>query len=46
MQRLDWLAQSNLRSSALPMVMLEAERLHRISAPASAPTVEGGCGAQ
>jgi hypothetical protein len=34
-------AQSSLRSSALPMVMLEADRLHRISAPASAPTGGG-----
>ena len=34
-------AQSNLRSSALPIVMLEAERLVRISAPASAPMRRG-----
>src|SRR6478609_6190262 len=40
----DWL--SSLRSSDLPMTMLEAERLARIVAPASAPIVEGGVGDQ
>ncbi|MNE39665.1 hypothetical protein D3C80_1336280 [compost metagenome] len=44
--RLDWLAHSRARSSALPMTMLEADRLHRMRAPASAARVDGGCGAQ
>jgi hypothetical protein len=35
-------AQSNLRSSALPIVMFEADRLVRISAPASAPRSRAG----
>ena len=39
-------AQSTSRSSALPTTMLEAERLQRISAPASAAVVEGGVGDQ
>ena len=34
------------RSSDLPMVMFEAERLARIVAPASAPADEGGTAAQ
>ncbi|MNE47864.1 hypothetical protein D3C77_171070 [compost metagenome] len=44
--RADWLAHNSARSSALPMTMLEADRLHRMRAPASAARVEGGCGAQ
>jgi len=34
------------RSSDLPMTMFEADRLHRIVAPAIAPSEDGGVGAQ
>ena len=44
--RADCARHSIWRSSDLPMTMLEADRLHRIVAPASAPAVEGGSGAQ
>ena len=46
MQRADCEAHRRRRASALPMVMLLAERLSRISAPASAAAVEGGSGTQ
>ena len=46
MQRVDCEAHSSSRSSALPTTMLEADRLQRIRAPAMAPEVDGGCGAQ
>ncbi len=46
MQRADWLSQSRRRRSALPMVMLLAERLISTSAPASAAWLEGGIGVQ
>ena len=46
MQREDCEAHNRRRISALPIVMLLAERLSRISAPASAASVLGGCGTQ
>ena len=46
MQRIDCEAQSSRARPALPTTMFEAERLQRISAPASAPRVDGGVGAQ
>ena len=42
----DWPAQSARRYSALPIVMLLAERLASTVAPASAPQVLGGMGTQ
>src|SRR3546814_9266062 len=44
--RIDWAAHSSMRSRALPMTMLDADRLARMSAPAMAPVVDGGVGAQ
>ena len=41
-QRVDCDAHSTARSSALPITTFDAERLQRITAPASAPCVEGG----
>jgi hypothetical protein len=46
MQRIDCDAQSTARWSAFPTTMFEADKLHNISAPASAPWVEGGSAAQ
>mgnify|MGYP005811242565 CR=1 FL=1 len=46
MHRIDWDADSRCRSADLPTTMLEADRLQSSSAPASAPSVEGGVGAQ
>ena len=44
MQRADCEAHNSRRICALPIVMLLAERLRRISAPASAAAALGGCG--
>ena len=44
--RADCAAASIARSRALPIVMLDADRLPITSAPASAAWVEGGVGAQ
>ena len=44
--RADCAAASIARSRALPMTMFEADRLQQMVAPASAPSVEGGVGAQ
>ena len=46
MHRADCEAHSSRRASALPMVILLADRFSRISAPASAAAVDGGCGTQ
>ena len=44
--RADWLPHSSRRISALPMVMLLAERFSSTSAPASAAWLDGGTGIQ
>src|SRR3546814_11960546 len=44
--RIDWAAHSSMRSRALPMTMLDADRLAGMSAPAMAPGVDGGVGAR
>jgi len=46
MPRADWLPHSRRRASALPMVMLLADRLTRSSAPARAAWLDGGTGTQ
>ena len=46
MARADWLPHSRRRASALPMVMLLADRLTSSSAPASAAWLDGGTGTQ
>ncbi len=46
MQRDDWEAHSSRRWAALPMTMLEADRLSSTSAPARAAPVEGGSATQ
>ncbi len=46
MPRIDWLPHSKRRASALPMVMLLAERFISTSAPAKAAWLEGGTGTQ
>ena len=46
MPRADWLPHSRRRASALPMVMLLADRLTSSSAPARAAWLEGGTGTQ
>ena len=46
MPRADWLPHSRRRASALPMVMLLADRLTSTSAPASAAWLDGGTGTQ
>ncbi len=46
MERIDWLPHNRRRASALPMVMLLAERLTNSSAPARAAWLDGGTGTQ
>ena len=45
-QRTDWDAHRSARSSAFPTTMFEADRLHKMTAPASAACVDGGVGDQ